>query len=61
MEGKGSAIGDSMIPRLWLALIIGVPAGAGSGNLLIGLALFSVVIIALSVGPISCRKRRNYS
>jgi len=42
---------NKLIAGLWLALIIGPPAGAGYGSVRIGLGLFLVVFLAFGVAP----------
>jgi AbiV family abortive infection protein len=39
------------VAGLWLALIIGLPAGAGSGSVPIGFGLFLLVFLAFGVAP----------
>ena len=42
---------NKLIAGLWLALIIGPPAGAGYGSVRIGLGLFLLVFLAFGVAP----------
>ena len=42
---------NAVIAGLWLALIIGMPAGAGSGSVPIGFGLFLLVFLAFGVAP----------
>ena len=42
---------NRVIAGLWLALIIGMPAGVGSGSVRIGFGLFLVVFLASGVAP----------
>ena len=42
---------NTVIAGLWLALIIGMPAGVGSGSVRIGFGLFLVVFLASGVAP----------
>jgi hypothetical protein len=53
---------NTVIAGLWLALIIGMPAGAGSGSVRIGFGLFLVVFLASGIAPaISLRVRPETS
>ena len=42
---------NKLIAGLWLALIIGPPAGAGYGSVRIGLGLFLLIFLAFGVAP----------
>jgi hypothetical protein len=50
-QGEDKVMKNTVIAGLWLALIIGMPAGVGSGNVCIGLGLFLLVFLASGVAP----------
>ena len=43
---------NTVIAGLWLALIIGMPAGVGYGTVRVGLGLFLLVFLASGLAPV---------